>query len=247
MKLKTALITGAAKRLGRNLAIHLSTQGYFVFIHYRKSESEAQSCLDQIQSKGGQGSLIKANLSHYSEVSDLAKTIKHRSSSLDLLINNVGEYQTGDLLSFPVKKFESIIQSNLMGSYYTMQTLSPLFPSSGGNIVNIGYTGLNSIMASPQNTAYTISKTGLLILTKSYALSLASKRIRVNMISPGHLENSVDLPSDIPRHFPLNRPGSPSDICQAIDFIISEQSSYITGQNIEVGGGFMMELKSNLN
>jgi len=241
---KVALVTGAAKRLGKDLAIRLGSMGYFVYIHYQNSKKEADSVLKKIKDLGSDGRLIQADISKYSQVLKLADTLKKTSKNIDVLVNNVGEYHTGDLSNFPVAKFESIIQTNLLGSYYVIDSCLPLFRKSGGSIINIGYTGLLSLSAAPKTTAYTISKTGLVILTKSYAVSLAEKKIRVNMISPGQLENSVDLPENIELNIPLGRPGKSQDITDMLEYLTGKSGEYITGQNIEVAGGFMMTLKS---
>ena len=243
--MKSVLITGAAKRLGRDLSIHLGEQGYFVWVHYNNSIKEAEDVLKIINSSGGTGKLIQGDISQYSQVKTIAENIRLEGGSLNVLINNVGQYSTGEVTTFPVHKFESIINTNLLGSYYMIQELYPLFNKEGGNIINIGYTGINSLAASKQATAYSISKTGLYILNKSYAEALAGENIRVNMISPGHLQNSIDLPKDIKTSIPLGRSGTSKDILDLVDFMISPKATYITGQNIEVAGGYMMSLNAH--
>ena len=243
--MKEVLITGAAKRLGRDLAIHLGKQGFFVWIHYNNSKKEAEEVLKLINSSDGRGKLIQGDISQYSQVKSIADKIKLRGGSLNVLINNVGKYSTGEITKFSIQNFESIINTNLLGSYYMIQELHPLFNKEGGNIINIGYTGINSLAASKLATAYSISKTGLYILNTSYAVALAEKNIRVNMISPGHLQNSIDLPKDIKTSIPLGRSGTPKDILDLVDFIISPKATYITGQNIEVAGGYMMYLDTH--
>ena len=243
--MKSVLITGAAKRLGRDLSIHLGEQGYFVWVHYNNSIKEAKDVLKIINSSGGTGKLIQGDISQYSQVKTIAENIRLEGGSLNVLINNVGQYSTGEVTTFPVHKFESIINTNLLGSYYMIQELYPLFNKEGGNIINIGYTGINSLAASKQATAYSISKTGLYILNKSYAEALAGENIRVNMISPGHLQNSIDLPKDIKTSIPLGRSGTSKDILDLVDFMISPKATYITGQNIEVAGGYMMSLNAH--
>ena len=239
------LITGAAKRLGKELALHLGKQGCFVWVHYNYSKKEAEDVLELIISSGGTGELIQGDISQYSQVRSIAENIRLRGSSLNVLINNVGKYSTGEITQFSVENFKTIINTNLLGSYYMIQELHPLFNQKGGNIINIGYTGINRLAASKQATAYSISKTGLYILNTSYAEALAEKNIRVNMISPGHLQNSIDLPKDIKTSIPLGRPGKPKDILNLVDFIISSNANYITGQNIEVAGGYMMSLNTH--
>ena len=243
--MKEVLITGAAKRLGRDLAIHLGKQGFFVWIHYNNSKKEAEEVLKLINSSDGVGELIQGDISQYLQAKSIANKIKLKGGSLNVLINNVGKYSTGDITKFSIQNFESIINTNLLGSYYMIQELHPLFNKEGGNIINIGYTGINSLAASKEATAYSISKTGLYILNTSYAVALAEKNIRVNMISPGHLQNSIDLPIDIKTSIPLGRSGTPKDILDLVDFIISPNATYITGQNIEVAGGYMMSLNTH--
>tara|TARA_B100000809_G_C15070698_1_gene505885 strand:- start:238 stop:975 length:738 start_codon:yes stop_codon:yes gene_type:complete len=243
--MKRVLITGAAKRLGRDLAIHLGHQGFFVWIHYNNSKKEAADVLKIINSSGGSGELIQGDISQYPQARSIAENIRLEGGGLNVLINNVGKYSTGEITKFPVQNFQSIINTNLLGSYYMIQELHSLFNKEGGNIINIGYTGINSLAASKQATAYSISKTGLYILNTSYAEALAKKNIRVNMISPGHLQNSVDLPKNIKTSIPLGRTGTPKDILDLVDFIISPNATYITGQNIEVAGGYMMSLNSH--
>ena len=191
--------------------------------------------------------IIQGDISKYSQVKAIAENIRLKGSSLNVLINNVGKYSTGDITQFSIQNFESIINTNLLGSYYMIQELHPLFNLEGGNIINIGYTGINSLTASKRTTAYSISKTGLYILNTSYAEALSDKNIRVNMISPGHLENSIDLPKDIKTSIPLGRSGTSKDIINMVEFIISSKANYITGQNIEVAGGYMLSLNSHHN
>jgi NAD(P)-dependent dehydrogenase (short-subunit alcohol dehydrogenase family) len=117
-----------------------------------------------------------------------------------------------------------------------------LFPATGGSILNIGYAGLENLTGTLHNTAYLISKSGLLVLTKSLALALGPRSIRVNMVSPGILENSVEIPRRPKDQIPLGRMGTCSDVCDAVDFLISSRAEYITGVNVDVAGGYMLKL-----
>jgi NAD(P)-dependent dehydrogenase (short-subunit alcohol dehydrogenase family) len=244
--MQQALITGSAKRLGKDLAQRLAKLGYFTWVHYLNSKSAAEETLQTIRNAGGKGELLQGDVSVLEDVERMAATLQENAYPLGVLIHNVGIYHSGPLETFPVKQFEETIQTNLMGSYYLTQACLPLFPPSGGNILHLGYTGLQGFLATSMNTAYTIAKSGQLILTRSYAKSLGPRNIRVNMISPGQQENSVDLPEELESHIPLGRAGTSQDICSLVEFLISERGSYITGQNIEVAGGFMMGLKTNL-
>ena len=110
--------------------------------------------INTINASGGTGDLIQGDISQYSQVRSIAENIRLKGGALNVLINNVGEYSTGEITQFSVQKFKSIINTNLLGSYYMIQELHPIFNQDGGNIINIGHTGINSLAASKQTTAY---------------------------------------------------------------------------------------------
>jgi 3-oxoacyl-[acyl-carrier protein] reductase len=240
---KVALVTGSAKRLGRELALRLGSGGYFTWVHYLASRAEAEAVLAEIRSGGGDGALIKGDMGRKRDVAAMAAKLARVSGRLDVLVNNVGIYRTGDLLEYPGDDFEATLQTNLVGAYRLIQLALPLFPAAGGSIINIGYSGVGSLAASMHNTAYLISKTGLLVLTKSLAQALGPRHIRVNMVSPGILDNSVELPKRPREYIPLGRLGGCGDICDAVAFLAGGQAGYITGVNLDVAGGYMLGLK----
>jgi 3-oxoacyl-[acyl-carrier protein] reductase len=239
---RVAFVTGSAKRVGKEIILSLSEAGYDVWIHYKSSEREAIELASMICANGRIAHCVQGDIRDRKAVETIMSTIKEKSGHLDVLVNNIGEYKCGPLLEYAVDDFESTIQSNLVGSYYAIHYSLPLL-RSGGSIINLGYSGVASLVAHPHNAAYSISKLGLLSLTKSYAHVLGPTGVRVNMISPGQLENSIDLPVDFEEHVPLRRVGTVQDISKTLLFIISEEASYITGQNIEVSGGYMMKLE----
>ncbi|MDB5104525.1 MAG: hypothetical protein JWP91_2214 [Fibrobacteres bacterium] len=240
---KTALVTGSAKRLGRELALCLAASGHFTFVHYLTSRAEAETVLAEIESLGGRGALLKGNMASRKDIAAMAEKVRKVSGRLDVLVNNVGIYRTGDLLDYSVEDFEATLQSNLLGAFYLIKKTLPLFPAEGGSIVNIGYSGVESLTGSTHNTAYLISKSGLLVLTKSLAQSLGPRRIRVNMVSPGILANSVELPKRPKDIIPLGRLGRCEDVCDAVSFLVGERAGYVTGVNLDVAGGYMLGLK----
>ena len=239
---KVALVTGSSKRVGRQLIIELSAAGYDVWIHYNTSQREAHALRDSLQKNGSTAHCVSGDIRKKEDVQNMIQIIQNTSGRLDILINNIGEYKCAPLLEYPVTDFESTIQSNLLGSFYMIHYALPLL-QNGASIINLGYSGISSMVAHPYNAAYSISKLGLLSLTKSYAHELGHRRIRVNMISPGQLDNSIDLPENFDIQVPLGRAGTVQDISNTMLFLISEKASYITGQNIDVAGGYMMKLQ----
>jgi 3-oxoacyl-[acyl-carrier protein] reductase len=241
--LKVALITGSAKRLGREMAIRLASAGYFTWVHYLTSKRDADSVLALIKAEGGCGATLKGDMASGQDIQAMVRKIKTTSGRLDVLVNNVGIYRTGSLLGYAIADFSATLQTNLIGAFQLIQECLPLFPRAGGSIVNIGYAGLENQTASLHNTAYLISKNGLYVLTKSLAQALGSRGIRVNMVSPGILDNSVELPKHPKDQVPLGRLGTCADVCDAVEFLVGERASYVTGVNIDVAGGYMLKLR----
>lgn len=250
-----ALVTGSAKRLGREIAVRLGALGYFVWVHYLGSKGAAEDTLAVIRGEGGEGSLLRGDMGRKRDVEAMARRIGEASGRLDALVNNVGIYRTGDLLAYPVEDFEATLRANLTGPFHLIQQLLPLFPSEGGAarpggtarpggaIVNIGYAGIENLTAATHNTAYLISKSGLYVLTKSLAQALGPRGIRVNMVSPGILDNSVELPRRPGDQVPLGRLGTVAEVCDAVEFLLGKRAGYITGVNLDVAGGYLLRLR----
>jgi len=245
---RTALVTGSARRLGREIALRLAAAGYYTFVHYLGSKREAEAVLRAIEKAGGRGALVQGDLGDAAEVESLAlavraglKTIGARR--LDVLVNNVGIYKTGPLLDFSADDFDAVLQTNLAGTFRLIQALATLIPK-GGSIVNIGYAGVEGLTGSTHNTAYLISKTGLLVLTKSLAQALGPEGVRVNMVSPGILSNSVELPENPADFVPMRRLGTVAEVTDAVEFLVGDGARYVTGVNLDVAGGYHLGLKS---
>jgi 3-oxoacyl-[acyl-carrier protein] reductase len=240
---KVALVTGSAKRLGREIALRMAAEGYFTWVHYLSSRTEAAAVLASIRAAGGEGDLVKGDVASPRDVAAIAAKLRAASGRLDLLVNNVGIYRTGDLAAYAVEDFSATLATNLIGPFDLIRKTLELFPAEGGSIVNIGYSGVGSLAGSTHNTAYLISKTGLLVLTKSLAQALGHRGIRANMVSPGILDNSVELPRRPRDYVPLSRLGRCADVAEAVAFLASGKASYITGVNLDVAGGYMLGLK----
>ena len=242
--MKTALVTGSARRLGREIALRLAKDSYFTFIHYRSSRREAELALQTLKKNGGKGILVRGEMDSPADIKRIISEVKKQTGRLDVLVNNIGMYKPGPLLKYSPEDFETTLRLNLSSCFRLIQSALPLFPSSGGSIINIGYAGIENLTATTHNTAYLISKSGLLILTKSLAQALGPKRIRVNMVSPGILSNSVELPDDPQDWVPLGRLGKTSDVADAVAFLAGKQADYITGVNLDVSGGYHLSLRS---
>lgn len=234
-----AVVTGGARRLGRHLCQDLAAAGYRVVVCYRRSHAEAQAVVNGIAEHGGSARALCVDVARSASVTDAFGTIASHEGRIDLLINNVGNYDPQPFDALTVEGWDATLAANLSGPFYCVHAALPLMPD-GSLIISIGMAGLDGIRASPVAVDYYVSKTGLLSLTRSLAVSLGPRRIRVNMVSPGQLENSIDLPdaSRLPQMIPLGRAGALQDIAGAVRYLIG--ADYVTGVNIDVAGGYRL-------
>jgi 3-oxoacyl-[acyl-carrier protein] reductase len=234
-----AVITGGARRLGRHLCEDLAAAGYRVVVCYRHSEAEAQAVVDGITARGGHARAIGIDVARFASVAEAFRNISTHEGRVDLLVNNVGNYTPQPFESITAEGWDATIAANLSGPFYCVQAALPLMPD-GSLIISIGMAGLDGIRANALAADYYVSKTGLLSLTRSLALSLGPRRIRVNMVSPGQLDNSIDLPdaTTLPHLIPLGRAGTLQDIAGAVRYLIGAE--YVTGANIDVAGGYRL-------
>ncbi len=236
---RVAVVTGGARRLGRHLCATLARRGYTVVVLFRGSDVEAASIVEEIQAEGGTARACALDVGVEARVRVVFEDIAAREGHVDLLVNNVGNYNPQHITRLDPSVWDATIASNLSGAYYCCFHALAVMPE-GGNIINIGMAGLEGIRANEYGADYYVSKTGLLVLTRSLAAAYAARRIRVNMVSPGQLENSIDLPppEEIGRFVPLGRAGALGDISHAVEFLLD--ASYVTGANIDVAGGYRL-------
>ena len=239
--MKTALVTGSCVRTGRSVAIRLAREGWRVVIHGKPgSEEEARETVLACEAAGGAAACAFADISSEAGCRELSGQVP--DGPLDLLVHNVGVYRPGPLLETSSEDWSLMMRTNLDAPFHLTRLLNARMPS-GSSIVAIGYVGLGRLSGTTRTAAYSISKTGLLVMVRSLALELGPRGIRVNMVSPGQLENSVDLPEDISRRVPLGRAGKPEEVAEVVAWLASDVAAYVTGQDIEVAGGLMLGLK----
>ena len=236
---RVAVVTGGARRLGRHLCLTLASRGYDIVVVYRSSDEDVKTLLQEIVDAGRKARALRVDISLKDQVADAFADIARNEGRVDLLINNVGNYNPQDVTRLDPDVWDATMSSNLNGAYYCCYHALKLMPD-GGNIVSIGMAGLEGIRANTRGADYFVSKTGLLVLTRALAKGYAAQHIRVNMVSPGQLDNSIDLPpaEEIGRWVPLSRSGTLDDIAQAVLYLLD--ASYVTGVNIDVAGGYRL-------
>ena len=233
-----AVVTGGARRLGRRLCQMLAARGYDLVVLYRTSEQDARSLVREMETAGRRARSLAADIGVERDVAAVFDDVAAAEGRVDLLVNNVGNYNPQPVTRLPAA-WDATLAANLSGAFYCCHHALPLMPE-GGNIIGIGMAGLEGIRANVHGADYYVSKTGLLVLTRALAKAHAGRGIRVNMVSPGQLENSVDLPPPnlIGKWVPLGRAGRLDDVTQAVEYLLD--ASYVTGVNIDVSGGYRL-------
>lgn len=237
----TALVTGAARRIGRSIALHLHAMGYDVVAHYHRSTSDAQSLqLELNKRRENSCTLVCADICTSQGVAGLVSELGGTHNYLDVLVNNASGFEATPIESCTHDAFDSMVGSNLRGPYFLVQGLLPLLRVNGASIVNIVDTHVERPL--PDFNVYGAAKAGLLSLTRSLAVELAPD-IRVNAIAPGAIlwPEGGDAYSKAEReravlNTPLQRMGAPQDIAETVGFL-AQGAQFITGQVLVVDGG----------
>jgi len=231
-----ALITGASQGLGAFLARELSRDGFQSLVHYRRNQTKAARLVSQIQSEGCIADALRADLANSQEVERMVVKIQKKYGRLDLLINNAGTYRPTALLGTSFHDWQSGLESTATATFHMIRASLRLFPRTGGRIINLGDSACERLSARKMAPGYHLGKIGVLLLTRSFAPELIRRKITVNCISPGYLENSVQLPP--PSSLPAGRPVSFSEVLSAVHYLISPEASQVTGTNLILSGGW---------
>jgi NAD(P)-dependent dehydrogenase (short-subunit alcohol dehydrogenase family) len=242
---RVALITGGSRGIGRGIAEGLGREGVRVAISYRSNKSAAQSTLKVLQSAGAECFAVEADSTDPQKVNSMVEKVTERFGRLDILINNVGEFNWKPVLESSVEEWHEIVASNLYSVLYASKAvLSSMRRQRFGRIINLGAVGAERAFGQGTISAYAAAKAAVVSLSRSLAIEEAKHGITVNVVNPSNIDER-GLTADEARRIkdaraPIGRPPSSEDVTAAVKFFASDASEYITGQVLNVTGGWMI-------
>ncbi len=242
---KTALVTGASRGIGREIAITLARYGATVIVNYNGSKDRAEEVVKTIEAAGGKAEAVQCSVANTEAVDAMVKGLIEKYGHIDILVNNAGITKDNLMIKMSESDFDSVIDTNLKGCFNTIKALyRQLLKQKSGRIVNL--SSVSGIMGNAGQTNYAASKAGVIGLTKSVAKELAPRGITVNAVAPGFVDTEMtaamteQAKEAVLSAIPLKREGKPEDIAETVAFLVSDKASYITGQVITVDGGMTM-------
>ena len=242
---KVALVTGGSRGIGRAIAVALAREGAKVAINFAGNEKAAEETKALVEQAGSEAILLKADVSDKDADAALIDTVIKTYGKIDILVNNAGITRDSLMLRMKEDDFDAVIDTNLRSVFYlTKAAAKSMMKKRTGRIINM--SSVVGLTGNAGQVNYAAAKAGVLGITKSAAKELASRGITVNAVAPGFIETDMtDVLSDTVKEsllhdIPLKRMGEPKDVANAVLFLASDQSAYITGQVIHVDGGLVM-------
>ena len=241
---KVAVVTGASKGIGAEIARHLAAEGAAVVVNYSSSKEGADKVVGDITKKGGKAIAVQGNVAKEADIRRLFAEAKKTYDHVDILVNNAGVYEFAPIEAVTAEHFHKQFDLNVLGLLLTTQEAIKHFGSKGGSIINISSVAATS--APPSTSVYSATKGAVNSITRSLAQELGARKIRVNSINPGMVETEgvrsagigeSDFRKQYEANTPLGRIGQPVDIAPAAVFLASDESAWLTGESLYITGG----------
>ena len=241
---KVAMITGATRGIGKQIALTLANEGYNIVLNYRTENDELKQLKNEIESKKIKCLTVQGDVTNFEDCKQMIESAIEEFGKVDVLVNNAGINKDMLLARMKEEDFKQVIDVNLVGTFnMTKNVISYMMKARNGRIINI--SSVVGIAGNAGQTNYSASKAGIIGFTKSLAKEVASRNILVNAVAPGFIETNMtevlkqEVKDEIAKNIPLKRMGTPQDVANVVKFLASEDSSYITGQVISVDGGMI--------
>ena len=240
---QVALITGATRGIGKEIALELARNGFDIAVNYRGTQDE--NLKKEIEANNVRCEFVEADVSNFEQCESMIKETIEKYGRIDVLVNNAGITKDGLIMRMKKEDFEAVIDVNLVGTFNVTRNVIPyMIKQKSGRIINV--SSVVGVAGNAGQTNYSASKAGVIGFTKSLAKEVASRHILVNAIAPGFIDTDMtkvlsdNVKEGINAQIPLKRMGTPNEVAKVVKFLASEDSSYVTGQVINIDGGMVM-------
>ncbi len=242
---KVALITGATRGIGKEIALELAANGFDIAVNYRSKQDGMEELKKEIEKNNVRCEFVKADVANFEDCESMVKETIEKFGKIDVLVNNAGITKDGLIMRMKKEDFDSVIDVNLTGTFNVTRNVIPyMLKQRSGRIINV--SSVVGVAGNAGQTNYSASKAGIIGFTKSLAKEVASRNILVNAIAPGFIDTDMTsvlsdaVKEGINAQIPLKRMGTPREVAKVVKFLSSEDSSYVTGQVINIDGGMVM-------
>lgn len=242
---KIAVVTGASRGIGKEIAKTLAAKGATVVVNYNGSAAKAEETVKEIEALGGKAEALQCNVSEYDKAAEMMEYVVKTYGRVDILVNNAGITRDNLLMKMSEEDFDAVLNTNLKGAFNCIKHISrQMLKQKAGRIINI--SSVSGVLGNAGQANYCAAKAGVIGITKSAARELASRGITVNAVAPGFIATEMtDVLSDSVKaaateQIPMKHFGSTQDIAETVAFLASDKAGYITGQVLSVDGGMAM-------
>lgn len=244
-KHRVALVTGAARGIGKEIALSLGRAGARVAVCYRTDKLGAQKAVNELRALGTEGLAVPSDVTDSARVKELIAGVVNHFGRLDILVNNVGDFEWKPVFDLTPEEWQAILASNLSSVFYTSKYALPAMRRQRwGRMINLGAVGAERGFGQAKISAFSAAKAGLVAFSRSLALEEARNGITVNVVNPAIIDDKELTREEANRiadaRFPAGHPATAQDVGAAVRFFASEEASFITGQVLNVSGGWML-------
>lgn len=245
LKEKVAVVTGASRGIGKEIALKLASMDMTVIVNYAGSKEKAENVVKEIEEKGGRAEAIQCDVSDFTQCQKMIEDVHKRYGSIDVLVNNAGITRDGLVMAMKEEDFDDVIATNLKGTFNCIRFVSRIMMKQRhGKIINM--SSVSGVAGNAGQVNYSAAKAGVIGITKSMARELSSRNVNVNAIAPGFIETDMtDALSDKVKEqavsqIPLGRFGKAEEVAELAGFLAGDNSNYITGQVFHIDGGMVI-------